>query len=36
MFGWVQLDCAQVRDIVTILMPGIIILGFVLMMLLRF
>ncbi len=32
MFGWVQLDREQVRDIARILVPGIVVLGFVLLL----
>ena len=36
MLGWVKLDREQVRDMVKILAPGIVILGIVLLLLLRF
>jgi hypothetical protein len=35
MLGWVKLDREQVRDIVKILVPGIVTLGIVLLLLLR-
>ena len=36
MLGWVKLDREQVRDIVKILAPGIVALGIVVLLLLKF